>query len=56
VNGNWRGHYDFDSGAAILDWAAHTLDLCQWANQADLTGPVEFEPRPDGIHCRTPTG
>lgn len=56
VTGNWRGHYDFDSGAAILDWAAHTLDLCQWANQADLTGPVAFDPRPDGIHCRYANG
>lgn len=56
VNGNWRGHYDFDSGAAILDWAAHTLDLCQWANQADLTGPIEFDPRPDGIHARYANG
>src|SRR5690606_10833937 len=41
VAGQWRGHYDFDSGASILDWAAHTVDLCQWANSADLTGPVE---------------
>jgi predicted dehydrogenase len=56
VNGGWRGHYDFDSGAAILDWAAHTVDLCQWANQADDSGPVEFEPRPDGIHARYPNG
>ncbi len=56
VNGGWRGHYDFDSGAAILDWAAHTVDLCQWANQADLTGPVAFEPTPDGIHARYANG
>lgn len=56
VNGNWRGHYDFDSGAAILDWAAHTVDLCQWANQADLTGPVDFDPRPDGIHATYANG
>ena len=56
VNGNWRGHYDFDSGAAILDWAAHTVDLCQWANQSDAAGPIEFEPRPDGIHAKYANG
>lgn len=44
VSGRWRGHYDFDSGASLLDWAAHTVDQCQWANQADATGPVAFEP------------
>ena len=44
VDGGWRGYYDFDSGATLLDWGAHTLDLCQWANRADDTTPVEFEP------------
>jgi predicted dehydrogenase len=44
VDGRWRGYHDFDSGARLLDWGAHTLDLCQWANQADDTTPVEFEP------------
>ncbi len=44
VQGGWRGYYDFDSGARLLDWGAHTLDLCQWANQADDTMPVEYEP------------
>ena len=44
VDGGWRGYYDFDSGARLLDWGAHTLDLCQWANRADETTPVEFEP------------
>lgn len=56
INGQWRGHYDFDSGAAILDWAAHTVDLCQWASGMDDTGPIEFEPFADGIRCRYANG
>ena len=44
VDGRWRGYFDLDSGATLHDWGAHTLDLCQWANQADDTTPVEFEP------------
>ncbi|MEZ6060898.1 MAG: Gfo/Idh/MocA family oxidoreductase [Planctomycetaceae bacterium] len=35
VDGRWRGQWDFDSGARLHDWGAHTVDLCQWANQAD---------------------
>lgn len=56
VNGGWRGHYDFDSGAAILDWAAHTVDLCQWANDADTTGPVSFEASKDKITAQYANG
>jgi predicted dehydrogenase len=43
VNGGWRGHHDFEAGGNFLDWGAHTVDLCQWANQADHTMPVEYE-------------
>jgi len=43
VEGGWRGYWDFDSGARLLDWGAHTVDLCQWANGADDTMPVEYE-------------
>lgn len=45
VNGRWRGYHDFDSGARLLDWGAHTLDLCQWACDADGQMPVEWEPQ-----------
>lgn len=47
VDGGWRGFHDFDSGAKLLDWGAHTLDLCQWANDSDETLPIEFEPKPE---------
>jgi predicted dehydrogenase len=56
VNGNWRGQWDFDSGARLLDWGAHTVDLCQWANQADDTMPVEYEPTAKNIVCRYANG
>ena len=36
VDGRWRGYHDFDSGARLLDWGAHTLDLCQWASSATV--------------------
>lgn len=44
VAGRWRGHFDLDSGCKLLDWGAHTVDLCQWANGADDTMPIEYEP------------
>jgi predicted dehydrogenase len=56
VTGKWRGYSDFDSGARLLDWAAHTVDLCQWANQADHTTPVSFEPTGNGITCMYDNG
>ncbi len=56
VNGKWRGQWDFDSGARLLDWGAHTVDLCQWANQADDTMPIEYEPTDKNIICRYANG
>ncbi len=56
VGGGWRGYYDFDSGARLLDWGAHTVDLCQWANRADDTMPIEYEPSAGGITCRWANG
>jgi predicted dehydrogenase len=56
VAGKWRGIWDFDSGARLLDWGAHTLDLCQWANQSDDTMPVGYEPQEDKIVCRYANG
>jgi predicted dehydrogenase len=56
VDGGWRGIYDFDSGARLLDWGAHTVDLCQWAIKADGTSPVEYEPTETNITCRYESG
>jgi len=56
VDGGWRGQWDFDSGARLLDWGAHTVDLCQWANQADDTMPLEYEPSDKNIICRYANG
>lgn len=56
VTGGWRGYYDFDSGARLLDWGAHTVDLCQWANQSDNTTPITFEPSEKGITCMYENG
>lgn len=56
VQGRWRGEFDFDSGARLLDWGAHTLDLCQWANQADDTLPITYEPTEKDITCTYANG
>jgi predicted dehydrogenase len=39
--GYWSDHVDF-SGASITEWGSHTADLCQWANNADHTSPIEY--------------
>ena len=60
VDGGWFGYYDFNCGARILDWGAHTLDLCQAANNADDTTPIEFErigeQSDNRIECRYANG
>jgi predicted dehydrogenase len=50
VRGGWRGFFDFHGGG-ILEWGAHTVDLCQWAAQKDHTAPVEYVPEGDGAVC-----
>lgn len=56
VVGKWRGYYDFDSGARLLDWGAHTVDLCQWANQSDNSAPISFQPSDKDIVCEYQNG
>src|SRR5205823_13623438 len=55
-DGKWRGQWDFDSGARLLDWGAHTVDLCQWANKADDTMPIEYEQTETSIVCTYANG
>jgi hypothetical protein len=40
----------------LLDWGAHTVDLCQWANGADDSGPVEYEAAGKTINARYANG
>jgi len=40
--GRWKRHIDFQWGS-IAEWCSHTADLCQFAADADATGPVEWE-------------
>jgi predicted dehydrogenase len=47
IDGGWRGFYDFHGGG-ILEWGAHTVDLCNWAGTNDERMPVRYEPTADG--------
>ncbi|MAF67398.1 MAG: dehydrogenase [Planctomycetes bacterium] len=55
VAGRWRGHHDFHGGG-ILEWGAHTVDLCQVGNSADDTAPVEYVPNETGVVCTYANG
>jgi predicted dehydrogenase len=55
VQGKWRGYFDFHGGG-ILEWGSHTVDLCQWANDADDTSPVEYDPQGNHVICRYANG
>ncbi len=35
-------------GGGCLEWGSHCVDLCQWANRADDTAPVEYYPIENG--------
>jgi predicted dehydrogenase len=47
VAGGWRGFFDFHGGG-ILEWGAHTVDLCNWAGTNDQKMPIRYEPTPSG--------
>ena len=56
VEGQWRGHDGLAAGFKILEWGSHTVDLCQWAADADGTAPVEYEADGGTIHARYASG
>jgi len=37
---NWHFLYDY-GGGQLTNWGAHILDIAQWGNGSDSTGPVE---------------
>lgn len=43
-------------GGGCLEWGSHCVDLCQWANDADDTAPVEYEPAGNQLHARYANG
>jgi hypothetical protein len=43
-------------GGGCLEWGSHCVDLCQWANNADDTAPVEYEPVGDQLHAKYANG
>jgi len=43
-------------GGGCLEWGSHCVDLCQWANSADDTAPVEYEPKDGQLHARYANG
>jgi hypothetical protein len=44
------------TGGGCLEWGSHCVDLCQWANNADDTAPVEYEPKDGQLHAKYPNG
>ncbi len=43
-------------GGGCLEWGSHSIDICQWANSADKTAPVEYEPVGAELHARYANG
>ena len=41
---NFRWILDY-SGGQLTDWGAHMIDLAQWGNNSEATGPIEVEGR-----------
>jgi predicted dehydrogenase len=55
--GGWRGHKGLYAAYYLPEWGAHTIDLCQWAADADGTTPVEYEAIDDTtIHAKYANG
>jgi predicted dehydrogenase len=56
---NWHNTVDLHTGG-IGEWGSHTIDMAQWANNSDGSGPVEYEfPNNDtgeGMVCQYANG
>ncbi len=60
-NKRWLDGFNFEKGGGLtgggcLEWGSHCVDLCQWANNADDTAPVEYEPTGKELHARYENG
>ena len=42
IHWNFRWILDY-SGGMLTDWGAHMIDLAQWGNDTEYTGPIEVE-------------
>jgi len=60
-NGRLLDGFNFEKGGGMvgggcLEWGSHCVDLCQWANDADDTAPVEYEPIGGQLRARYANG
>ena len=60
-NKKWLDGFNFEKGGGLtgggcLEWGSHCVDLCQWANDADNTAPIEYEPVGKQLHARYANG
>jgi predicted dehydrogenase len=60
-NKRWLDGFNFEKGGGLvgggcLEWGSHCVDLCQWANDADGTAPIEYEPVGKELHSRYANG
>jgi hypothetical protein len=60
-NNRFLDGFNFEKGGGLvgggcLEWGSHCVDLCQWANDADNTAPVEYEPVGNELHARYENG
>lgn len=59
LHNTWRWHLEF-SGGSLTDWGSHNINLAQWANDSDDTGPLEIQatqwnyPPEDAVWTTTP--
>jgi len=55
-NGRWRNHAGLYAGYRLPEWGSHTVDLCQWASNADGTTPVEYQCEGNTIRAQYTNG